>query len=150
MTYATPDDVKSRWIGSTPPGSDTLIQTYLDDAEVLILAEFPDLPERVAATPTLQARVRLVEVRMVTRALKNPDSIRQVGSTTGPFNEQYTYGAETLGGLTLDEDDRSLLSGAVATTGQRAFTIDMSPRTADQSPFQRALVNGPDYLLPGA
>lgn len=149
MTYATPEDVTSRWIGPNFPDSDELIQKYLDDAELMIRYEFPDLDTRVNTDAYLASRVRLVEVRMVTRALKNPELVRQVQSTTGPFSEGKTYGAETLAGLVFTAEDSAFLSAAEASSKQRATGVDLTPTTAYGYPMLVPFVIvGTDTLLP--
>lgn len=131
--WATVHDVTSRWIASTMAPQDEVVSAYLDDASELIDAEFPDLRARAARAPQVGRRARLVCVRMVMRVLTNPDMVRSVQDTTGPFSGGVTYAAETLSGLYLSDDDRALLRPDPART-QQAFTIDPTPLPRDPGP----------------
>ncbi|MDK8236792.1 hypothetical protein [Actinomyces urogenitalis] len=124
--YATAQDILSRWIASTLPPDETVISSYLADASVLMDAEFPDLAQRVKSDPATRARAAVVARRMVMRVLTNPDQIRQVNETSGPFSGGVTYAAETLNGLYLSDEDRALLSASPART-QQAWAIDPTP-----------------------
>lgn len=128
VAYAQHKDIAARWIASTLPPDTEVINGYLEDATILIDAEFPDLRQRIATDPSgsIRNRARLVCCRMVLRVLTNPDQVRQVQDTTGPFSGSVTYAAETLAGLYLSDDDRALLSAGPART-QQAFTIDPTP-----------------------
>ena len=147
MTIAAPTDVTSRWIGSAPIPEDAVIKTYLEDVEVMIRHAFPALTSRLAEEDGLTDRVKLVEVRAVIRALKNPDQIRQTAITTGPFTESETMGTETLSGLALTDVDLAFLAPAGAGAKQQAFSIDLTPRSARPA-LEHALVNGPAWMAP--
>ena len=71
-------------------------------------------------------RLRLVVVRMVTRALRNPENVR--ATATGPFS--VTYAGDAPGGLHLTVEDRAMLGGLDGSPRQRAFTIDTMPAGA--------------------
>ena len=122
--YATAQDILSRWIASTLPPDETVISSYLADASVLMDAEFPDLAQRVKSDPATRARAAVVARRMVMRVLTNPDQIRQVNETSGPFSGGVTYAAETLNGLYLSDEDRAvgLTSTHPAGLGHRPHT----------------------------
>ncbi|WP_312715474.1 hypothetical protein [Corynebacterium flavescens] len=148
-TYATPDDVRRRWLSSTPLPADETIQSWLDDAEVLIFAEFPKLADSLTTDPdgTLRTRVIYVEVQLVSTALKNPEAVRQNSRTAGVFTESTTYGTETLSqAMELTPAHRAMLSG-----GAKKHTgFDMTAKpSALINPLAHAWVNGPDESAPG-
>ena len=145
MPYATADDVIRRWIASTLPPDKETITGYLEDATVLIDAEFPDLAARAAANPVIAARAAVVARRMVMRVLTNPDQLRSTSETTGPFSGGVTYATETLNGLYLSDEDRALLS-AVPTRTQIAFSIDPTPAARAAGPvlYTTQIANTPE------
>lgn len=121
-------DVTKRWIGDDPlPATPEQIETLLEDAEDTILREFPDVAERIAATPpTLtEARVKKVASRMVLRFLRNPEGFRTATETTGPFSENRTFTGNAPGEIVLTDEDRADL--ADGSGRKRAFTINASP-----------------------
>lgn len=124
--YAGVDDVKTRWIASTLPPANSVIEEFLSEAAVIIDAEYPMLRKQVSGNKDLQERLRLVSARMVIRAIQNPDRVRQVQETTGPFSGGVTFAAETLGDMRLTVDDRAILTGGYSSVN-RAFTIDTTP-----------------------
>ena len=140
--WASVDDVLNRWIGDDAPCDAARVEAWIADAEVLLLAEYPDLVERIAAEATLGDRVRLVIARMVTRAFRNPNGTRQYAETTGPFTTSRTYGGDTPGDLWLTDDERALLGGAGG--AQRAFTIN----TINTSGYPWGWWSGPDTWVP--
>jgi hypothetical protein len=148
VAYASAEDVLSRWIGPNKPDDDDLVENYLEDAETIIRFENPDLDQRIVDETNLRSLVNLVERRMVTRALKNPELLRQVAEGTGPFTESKTYGTETLAGLELTDGDRVFLARPGAGGEQKAFTIDLTQKRPPLADLQGALVNGPDWMAP--
>lgn len=147
-TWATPYDVRSRWIGSDTLPDNGVIQTWLDDAETLIVAEYPDLPARIAddTTGALLTNVRYVEIQLVSQALKNPDGVRQKSQTAGVFTNSTTYGSETITqAMALTPAHRVLLSGRA----KRAFGLDMTVEAPPPNPLEGAVINGPLGYGPG-
>lgn len=146
-TWATPADVRSRWVATEDLPADSIIQAWLNDAETLILAEYPHIAEKMAHDPGGEwlRRVTLVEVQLVSQVLKNPDGVRQKSNTAGVFTEQTTFGTETLSaGLYLTPMHRAILTGGA----KRHAGIDMTPATAQSHPLESAWVNGPEHLAP--
>ncbi len=145
MSWTAPDDVTGSWIGENPPEDDALIQRWIDKAEREIRFRVPTLQARLDEeqeggtedTPLLSTAVD-VTVAMVTRVFRNPEGIRQVNETTGPYTESRTYGGNTPGGLGLTGDELAKLQGV--TGGRNAFTIDMIPATSPFSPSYQAPV----------
>lgn len=119
--WTTPDDVRGRWVASAPLSfSDEQIQRHIDDAEDVILAEFPslaaDVPDRVP-----KARVVRVVARMVIRLLRNGDGLRSTNQSTGPFSAQTTYAGDNPGEIYLTDEDRRDLGGR--RSRRKAFSI---------------------------
>ena len=145
MPYATADDVIRRWIASTLPPDKETITGYLEDATVLIDAEFPDLAARAAANPVIAARAAVVARRMVMRVLTNPDQLRSTSETTGPFSGGVTYATETLTGVSLPDGDRAPLS-AVPPRTQIAFSTAPPPAARAAGPvlYTSQIANTPE------
>lgn len=117
----TAADLHARWVGGTLP-PDGQITTLLGDAEQLIAEEFPSVYEAARTDPQVRGRVVRVAVAVVSRVLRNPDGIRSVSDTTGPFAGTTTWAGDDPGELLLTDNDRRVLQGLPA--GQtRAFTI---------------------------
>lgn len=127
QTWASIADLRARWIASTYQPDDAVIETFLEDASVIIDSAYPDLRDRAKqdTSGVVAARARLVCCRMVMRVLTNPDMLRSVQDTTGPFSGGVTYAAETLSGLYLSAEDRALLSERPASARGKAFEIDL-------------------------
>lgn len=135
MAWTTPADVIDAWIGEGAPDDAGKVQAWIDKAEREIRFRVPDVQERMdKEAAETQPRTDLLEtakdvtVAMVTRVFRNPEGIRQVNETTGPFTSSRTYGGDVPGGLGLTDDELAKLQG------QRggAFTVSMIPTT---SPF---------------
>lgn len=148
--FAEAEDVKDRWLGTTELPDDDVIEKWLEDAELLITAEYPDIPDRIAQDPTgsLEAKARFVAVQLTIQALRNPDGIRQRAQTAGSFTDSVTYGSETINAaMTLTPAHRALLAPG---SESRAFGIDMTEHKTTPHPLERAWVNGPAGFEPGA
>lgn len=130
MSWTTPEDVIDRWVGPGAPTDDELIQRWIDDAEVVLRYEIPDIDARLADGLLTEATIVFVVARMVTRALRNPRGVRQEG--VGPYN--VTYSGDRPGDLWLTDDERAMLEG-LPRRQQRAFTVDPTPPGAGQVTF---------------
>lgn len=142
MSWTTPNDVTTAWIGSGAPDDNAKIQKWIDTAEREIRFRVPDLQARIdleaeliPPSTDLLDTAKDVTVAMVTRVFRNPEGIRQTNETTGPFTASRTYGGDVPGGLGITDDELAKLQGARG----GAFTIDLIPTT---SPFH------PDYVNP--
>lgn len=135
MSWTRPVDITSRWAGEGKPNDDDLLQQLIDDAEEIIRYEYPDITGRVddgesgiaPEDPVPLERVRLVVARMVSRHLRNPDGVRQVTETTGPFSENRTFAGDLPGQLLLLDEERRMLGYLPGAPKQRAFTVPTSP-----------------------
>lgn len=135
MSWTAPSDVTDAWIGEGEPTDTTKIQKWIDKAEREIRFRVVDVQERIdAEAAETPARTDLIDtakdvvVSMVTRVFRNPEGIRQVNETTGPFTSSRTYGGDVPGGLGITDDELAKLQGARG----GAFSIDLIPST---SPF---------------
>lgn len=150
-TYALPDDVRELWIGSGTLPYDTVIQAWLDKAEMLIFSEIVDLEDRLAedVTGEVANKVKFVATQMVIRVFKNPDGARQRSQTAGVFTSAITFGSETIRQpLVIEPEERAMLAGR-SSAPARAFGVDMIDTPAPISPLLGAWVNGPDGTAPG-
>lgn len=146
-TYATPADVRERWVGTDSLPEDKVLQAWLTDAETLIFAEIPSVIDKVTNDPDglWQRRIAYVEVQLVSQVMRNPDGVRQRAQTAGTFTDSVTYGTETISqAMTLTPAHRSILAGG----GDKHVGIDMTP-DQPQHPLLNAWVNGPDEHAPG-
>jgi hypothetical protein len=130
MAWAVAADVKNAWIGDDAPTDDTKINLWIGVAEREIKFRISDIETRIAAeaaedppVTTLVALAKDVVVAMVTRVFRNPENVRQMTTTTGPFSESRTLGGDTPGELQLLDSEMKKL------TGERggAFEIDLGP-----------------------
>jgi hypothetical protein len=135
VSWTQTADVTGAWIGEGAPTDTGKIQRWIDKAEREIRYRVPDITARITAEAAeTPARTDLLElakdvtVSMVTRVFRNPESIRQTNTTTGPFTESRTYGGDIPGGLALTDKELAKLQGA----RNGAFSIDLIPST---SPF---------------
>ncbi len=129
LLWTEPSDVIDRWLNGEIPATDAQIETFLGDAEDTILREYPDIPDRLAATPATITLVRIKKVaaRMVIRYLRNPEGLRTFVETTGPFTENATVAVGRPGEIYLTDEDRADLATPEAHSG-RAFQVDMTPQ----------------------
>lgn len=122
--WATPTDVRDRWLGpNSLTATDEQLATLIGDAEDTVAREFPDVQARIDAGTLPLARVVKVVCRVVIRRLRNPEGIRQTQEGAGPYQVSRTYGGDEPGELYLTDDDRAEL----APQRRRAFSIDTAP-----------------------
>lgn len=76
MAYATFQDVQNRWAEDLTD-SETVIDTRLGDAELIIKTRIPDLNAQVTAGTIDQDMVVLVESEMILRIIRNPEGYMQ-------------------------------------------------------------------------
>lgn len=122
--WATPTDVRDRWLGPKPlAATDEQLETLIGDAEDTILREFPDVQARIDASTLPLARVVKVVCRMVIRSVRNPEGFRQTQEGAGPYQVSRTFGGDEPGEIYLSDEDRAEL----APQRRRAFSIDTTP-----------------------
>lgn len=123
--WATVPDVQARWLSGDLPATTAQVQTLIDDAEDVVLTEYPSTPDRIADGTLRQATVVRVVARMVLRVLKNPEGLRTVQESTGTFTGSHTYAGDKPGEVYLTDDDRRDLEGRKSRGA--AFTISTLP-----------------------
>jgi len=124
--WADPEDVIDSWIGPNRPDDEDLVALWIAKAEREVRRQVPDIVTRLEADPVdepdLRENLRDVLVSMVQRVFRNPEMIRQVNETTGPFSESRTYGGDLPGGLGLTADELDKLR--LESIAGRAFEVD--------------------------
>lgn len=133
MTYAVPNDARIRWPVGTPVPEDAILQAWLNDAELVIRARYPELDRLIeyfgtdTGDASVVATVVLVEVRVAIRGLTTPGRpvIReQIGDTSVSYQQGNV-------GLSLDSSDVALLDGRFGMyrwlTGPRLTDFDEAP-----------------------
>jgi hypothetical protein len=122
MAWTEPDDIRNRWLNGDVPATEEQLLTLIEDAEDLILGEFPEIKNDAAKWPT----AKRVVSRMINRVMRNPSGIRSTNHTEGPYSANTTYAGDNPGELYLSDDDRRDLGGRRAKA--RAFTVSTVPR----------------------
>lgn len=123
--WADAQDVIDRWVGSGAPteADATLVENLLQDAEAVILSHFPLIQDRIDAETLPLATVVMVECRMVSRVLRNPEGLTYIQQTTGPFGQAKNYGS-AAGDIWLTAEELALLSQKVK---GKAFEVNLAP-----------------------
>ena len=124
--WATPDDVIDRWVGDNPPTDTDQVQLLLDDAETIILSEYPNIQARINANEISAEIVKVVVVRMVTRLMRNPENLAYWQQQAGPFAQSRNFGEQKDIWLTPDE-----ISMLAPKARGKAFQIDAAPQIQD-------------------
>ena len=148
----TGKDVVDAWIGDDAPDNDERLGRWVQRAERKIRREVPGITGRLAASgpdqePDLPELVRDVVIDMVTSVYRNPEQIRQMQDSTGPFSGSVTFGGENPGALVLTRDHLSTL--ALPSTAGKAFEIDLMTQHDQEHPLQGQWINGPSRFSPG-
>jgi len=77
VAYATAEDVAARLGRDLDGGETLLVNTRLEDAELLIRTRIDDLDDRVLASATYEKLVVMIESEMVLRLVRNPEGYSQ-------------------------------------------------------------------------
>jgi hypothetical protein len=109
MSWTTPQDIQDRWVGNDAPTDTDLIQIIIDDAEAVVLNEFPRIQERIDDAELSINVVILVVSRMVMRILRNPENLTYWQQTTGPFGQARNFGNGNAD-IWLSDNELTLLS----------------------------------------
>lgn len=147
MTWASFTDVTDRWVGSGEPTNETLVAALLADAEAVILSQFPRIGERVDAGTLDVSVIIFVECRMVSRVLRNPESLTYWQQNTGPFGQGKNYGSDNAD-IWLTPDEIKMLSPKVK---GKAFEVNQAPNAypgIPVTPFTSDTSFGDLNLLP--
>lgn len=119
--WTSTPEVRERSLGADDDFSDEQITRLIDDAEDVVLAAFPAIESQVP-DPIPLARVARVVSGMVIRRLRNPDGIRTLQDSTGPYSGSTTYAGDHPGEIYLSEEDKRALTVGTA-SGRRAFSV---------------------------
>lgn len=123
MSWTNPQDVLDRWVGSGAPVDEDLVQALINDAEAIILSEFPRIQERISSGRLPLNAVLFVVSKQVSRVLRNPEGLTYWQQTTGPFGQARNYGSAGQD-IWLTADEKAML--APKKSG-KAFSIDLAP-----------------------
>lgn len=137
MTWTSVDDVEARWAGSNMPTDVVLVSTVIDDVELVVLTEFPDIETRLEDEDGLLAKLQFVVSRVTIRVLRNPDGIRQEALDGASI--AYTVNPDSIW---LTPRERAFLGDDGRAT-QKAFTINPTPIVDEVTDLVGAWVNGP-------
>lgn len=118
----TVSDVRQRALGVDEDFGSQTLGVLLEDAEDLALREFPNLLEHIDSGAVRLATVKRVISNVVIRRLRNPEGIRTIQDSTGPFSGSTTFAGDHPGELYLTDADRKDLSGGER-VGRRAFSV---------------------------
>jgi hypothetical protein len=93
MSWASPQDIIDRWVGSDIPTDTDLLTALIADAESVILGTYPGIQTRIDNNELSLSTVTMVVARMVTRLLRNPEGLTYWQQQTGPFGQARNYGS---------------------------------------------------------
>lgn len=134
--WATPADITDRWIGAGVPTDESLLGVLINDAEQVILAEFPAIQTRIDDDTLSEDLVVMVVSRMVTRVLRNPDNATYIQQSTGPFGQARNLGDQI--DIFLTADERQLLQPLGR---NKAFSFSSAPDMRDPDPVSEEWVD---------
>lgn len=86
MAYATPADVEARLGRELDPEETVLVQTRLNDVELIIKSRIPDLDAKIASGAISEEVVVMIESEAVLRLIRNPDGY--TAETDGNYSYQ--------------------------------------------------------------
>lgn len=131
MTYwTTPADVTARWVGNDVPTDEDLVAQLLEDAEAVILAEYPRIQERIDGGSLDLSVVKMVVSRMVMRVLRNPEALTYWQQTTGPFGQARNFGAGNSD-IWLTDNERQLIAPR---RNGKAYNFNIAPDMVAPAP----------------
>lgn len=132
MSWTSPQDVLDRWVGNDQPTDFDLVQAIINDAETVVLSEYPRIQERITDGALPLSTVVMVVSRMVTRVLRNPEGLTYWQQNTGPFGQARNYGDRT--DLWLEANEKQLLA---PNSAGKAFSFTIAPNktSPDYYPF---------------
>jgi hypothetical protein len=134
MSWATPQDIKDRWVGTDVPTDDDLLTALISDAEAVVLAEYPLIQDRIDDNLLDEAVVVMVVARMVSRLLRNPEALSYHQTAVGPFSQARNFGENS--DIWMSEQEKNML--APKTRG-KAFEVDLGWVSAEAAEPEAAL-----------
>jgi hypothetical protein len=119
--WTSSQDVLDIWAGDNKPEDIELINALINKAEVLVLAEYPKIQDRIDAGTLNEQLVIYVVCEMVEAVLRNPNGQATFSYTTGPFAESGSY-ANGAKDIHLTQKQKELLA---PTAQGRAYQVDL-------------------------
>jgi len=121
--WATPQDIIDRWVGPGAPTDTDQLQALLDDAEAIVLSEYPAIQTRIDAGTLNLDLVVMVVSRMVTRLLRNPEGLSYWQQQTGPFGQARNF-SDGNTDIWMTVSERELLR---AVSKGKSFFVNLGP-----------------------
>lgn len=132
MTWTTFADVTDRWVGNDVPTDETLVESLIQDAEAVVLAEYPAIQTRIDDGKLPLRLVTMVVAAMVSRVLRNPENLTYWQQQTGPFGQARNYGSSVVG-MQMTEEEEGLLAPK---KHGKAYQVNLAPQAGVSQPFQ--------------
>lgn len=123
MSWTSPQDVLDRWVGGNAPVDEDLVQALINDAEAVILSEYPRIQERITSGKLSLNVILFVVSKQVSRVLRNPEGLTYWQQTTGPFGQARNYGTASQDIWLTSEEEEMLAPKKLG----KAFAIDTAP-----------------------
>ena len=143
MSWVSPQDILDRWVGAGAPDDEDLVQALINDAEAVVLAEYPRIQDRITAGKLPLSTVVMVVSRMVMRVLRNPEGLSYSQMSTGPFSQGKNYGSGGSIDIWMTSEEEELL--APKRKG-KAFELDLGSHALPGIPVPTSLMNGDGYI----
>jgi hypothetical protein len=108
MSWTSPQDITDRWVGGGTPTDADLMQALINDAEAIILSEYPRIQDRIDDSSLPLGMLKLVVSRMVSRVLRNPDMVSYWQQQTGPFGQARNFGENV--DIWMNDQEKDMLA----------------------------------------
>lgn len=142
MSWVSPQDILDRWVGPGAPDDEDLTQALINDAESVVLAEYPRIQARITDGALPLSTVVMVVSRMVMRVLRNPEGLSYSQMSTGPFSQGKNYGTGNAD-IWMTSDEEQLL--APKRKG-KAYEVNLGAHALPGIPVPTSLMNGDGYI----
>ena len=143
MSWVSPQDILDRWVGAGAPDDEDLVQALINDAEAIVLAEYPRIQDRIDSKAMPLGTVVMVVSRMVMRVLRNPEGLSYWQMNTGPFGQGKNYGSNGGVDIWMTSEEEELL--APKRKG-KAFELNLGYNALPGIPVPTSLMNGDGYI----
>lgn len=114
-------DVRDDALGTDDDFTDQQITRLIERAERLVVRTFPTAEQRITDGDIAVETVSDIVSAMVVRVLRNPEGIRTIQDSTGPYSGSTTFAGDNPGQLHLTDEDKRALNPSAA--GRRAFSV---------------------------
>lgn len=120
--FAYPDDIEKVWRPLTDEET-TLASGLIDQASSKLRALIPNIDSLIYTDELRQVLARAAVVNAVKRVLMNPEALRQISHTTGPYTDSKTLDTAISSGLVyIDSGD--LVGLTVRRSAIRSFRVN--------------------------